>query len=638
MSASNPHELFPIKPEEGLGIALLPVEDDVFVEETYSDRPMTGEGSARQFMGSIISPKRFRAIFLFTACLMLLLVGRAGYMQIARGGAYRALAEENRFRSYVIPAERGIITDRNGVILASNYPTFRLISSKELLPSDEGERLSIFQALSQILEVSPEQMTEAYTKATSYQEQIQLAQDISYEDAMRVLAGRDAWSGVTLEVDSERTYTTDQVPTLSHVLGYTGPISSEEYEAYGKEKSYRRFDRVGKMGIESFYEDRLRGIAGEELVEVDAQGHMKRFISRTDPVDGENLTLSIDSELQSSVEAILRARLAGTGIENASVIVMNPKNGEVLSLVSYPAYDANLFVQGMDGDTYTALLEDDANPLFPRATSGEFPSGSTIKPTFAAAALIEGVITPETTVSSTGGLSIGPWFFPDWRAGGHGLTNVYHAIADSVNTFFYMIGGGFEDFKGLGIERLMQWAATFGFGSQSGIDLSGEADGFLPSPEWKEDVKNEVWYIGDTYHVAIGQGDFLATPLQIARSTAVFANGGFLVTPHLLMSVSGNATSIISTDIADIIKTAMRRTITQGSATSLQSLPIEVAGKTGTAQWSTVEDPHSWFTGFGPYDDPQFVVTVLVEKGGTLNLATPIAKDIFEACNNILLE
>ncbi|MEK7097236.1 MAG: penicillin-binding transpeptidase domain-containing protein, partial [Patescibacteria group bacterium] len=284
------------------------------------------------------------------------------------------------------------------------------------------------------------------------------------------------------------------------------------------------------------------------------------------------------------------------------------------------------------------------NPLFNRAVSGEYPSGSTIKPVMAAAAFEEGVITEKTSFLSSGGLRIGEWFFPDWKAGGHGVTNVRKAIAESVNTFFYYIGGGFQDFIGLGIERIVKYEKMFGLGSQTGVDLPGEASGFLPSKEWKEKTKNEKWYIGDTYHVAIGQGDLTATPLQIAMFTGFFANNGKIYRPHFVREIldsKDNPAKEIEEDpirenfISDynikVVREGMRQTVTAGSARSLSLLPVEAAGKTGTAQWSSKKDPHAWFTGFAPYDYPQIVFTILIEEGREgSTVAVPIAKEFLE--------
>jgi len=282
--------------------------------------------------------------------------------------------------------------------------------------------------------------------------------------------------------------------------------------------------------------------------------------------------------------------------------------------------------------------------LFNRVISGEFPAGSTFKPVMAAAALQEKIINANTSFMSTGRLCVGEWFFPDWKAGGHGLTNVKKALADSVNTFFYYVGGGFGDFKGLGIDKIVKYAALFGLDKVTGIDLPNEASGFLPSQKWKEDTKNEVWYIGDTYHASIGQGDITVTPLQVANYTAAIANGGTLYEPHVVTKILDHNNNLItkikpqvvrsnfiSPENIKIVQEGMRQTITAGSGRSLNSLPVEVAGKTGTAQWSSTQATHAWFTGFAPYDQPEIAITVLVEAGGEgSTVAVPIVKEILQ--------
>ena len=282
-------------------------------------------------------------------------------------------------------------------------------------------------------------------------------------------------------------------------------------------------------------------------------------------------------------------------------------------------------------------------PLFSRAWAGSFPSGSVIKPIIAAAAFSEGLINRQTTFFSSGGLQINTWFFPDWKAGGHGVTNVVKALAESVNTFFYIIGGGYENFVGLGLEKISEYLKKFGLANTVGIDLPGETAGFIPSREWKEDVKKERWYIGDTYNLSIGQGDLLVTPLQVANYTAIIANGGTSYQPHLVKRMINAETkekidiapriiekNVLPDSILSIVREGMRATITSGSAQSLNSLPVAVAGKTGTAQWSSKYSPHAWFTGFAPYDDPQIVLTILIEEGGEgSHVAVPVAREVF---------
>ncbi len=568
---------------------------------------------------------RWRLGFLLVTLAFGLLMSRSAYLQVGQASYYRDIADSNRTRINVIPSHRGIIKDRTGLGLAENFPSFRLIVWPQDIPTWPDVHTSV-QAVAVQLEIPAAPLLNILAAAEA-DEQVLLAEDIRYEKAMAFLAQADAYPGFTLEFAEKRHYYTSAIPTLSHVLGYTGPVNPEEYPSLAS-KGYRRFDSLGKQGLEAWHEDDLRGQFGEEIVEVDALGRAIRVVSRREPVDGHDLTLSLDARLQAYIEIVLEERLSDQPTERAAVVVMQPDNGEILALVSSPSFDANLFTNGISPDTYAALLEDPNTPLFPRATAGEYPAGSTIKPVFAAAALANGIITTQTTFLSSGGVMLGNRFFPDWRPGGHGVTDVYHAIADSVNTFFYMIGGGNESFPGLGLEKLMTAALTFGFGQKTGVDLQGEADGFLPSKNWKQAAKGEPWYIGDTYNIAIGQGDLLVTPLQVARATAVFANGGELVTPHLVMGNDQANADILTDDIVEIVRDGMRQTVTQGSARSLQTIPVAVAGKTGTAQWSSSHDPHSWFTGFAPFDNPEIVITVLVEQGGEETAAVPITHDI----------
>lgn len=603
-------------------------QDDVFFEEAVFGQAKSAQEPARSFVGTVIEGRRLRIGLVVCFTLLGLLVARTAQLQIISGDEYRDLAEQNRVRHRIIPAERGLIYDRLGLILADNVPTFSLLFSPSRLPTSQTEQTELYQKLSLLTGIASVEIEEKITVADQSDETILITDELPYEAGIIVAGNRQDYAAVDLEVTSSRRYVTGNIPTLSHLLGFTGVISPEEYAAQ-TDRDYRRFDVIGKQGIEKYYETALRGTFGEETIEVDAFGNAERIIAKLDPVDGQNLTLTVDSALQAYIENSISDHLAGTQQGRASVIVMEPKTGEIRALVSYPAYDANLFIGGIDSESYNALLNDPNQPLFPRAVSGEFASGSTIKPVYAAAALMEGIITPSTSFVSVGGFAIGPYFFKDWKTGGHGVTNVYHAIADSVNTFFYIIGGGNESFDGLGVEKLMSYAALFGFGEPTGIDLPGEADGFLPSKQWKEETYGERWYIGDTYNVSIGQGNFISTPLQIARSTAIFANGGYLVRPKMVMAEE-NPTQIVPSDVVKIIQDAMRETVTNGTAASLQDLPVAAAGKTGTAQWSSEKGPHAWFTGFAPYEDPSLVVTVLVEEGADDYLAVPIAKDIFD--------
>lgn len=617
--------VFPLTDDDSIGSLTLDGADDQF-DDVLMNRS-AAQIHTDSYLGNFATRHIWRNGILLMTMVFGVLILRVGYWDIVHGATYRQIADENRTRTRVILPNRGVIKDRNGVVLAWNTPAFHLLARCADIPNDSAARAQRFQELADTFHVDGSDFEDRYARARS-DETVLLAENVPYDNAIAYMATHGDDRSVFVELASNRSYITNAIPSLSHVLGFTGAIASEDYEVL-KYDGYRRFDAIGKQGIEQEYEKALRGTLGKEIVEVNAQGKPTRILEELSPVNGTDVTVSIDAGLTAAIEESLAKRLVNAQVKRAAVVVTNPKNGEVLALVSYPSFDANLFARGITQEAYEALLNDPNAPLFPRATQGEYPSGSTIKPVYAAAALMEHVITPTTSFLSTGGLWLGTRFFPDWRAGGHGVTNVYHAIADSVNTFFYMIGGGNETFEGLGLERLMKYAALFGFGSRSGIDLPNEATGFLPTKAWKEETKGEPWYVGDTYNVSIGQGDFLATPLQINRSTATFANGGTLYVPHLVKDAGSVGTKIVPDDVDTVVRDAMRQTVTNGSATSLQDLAKPVAGKTGTAQWATGRAPHTWFTGFGPFDDPEIAVTVIVEEGGNAYYATPISHDIF---------
>ncbi|MEK7665551.1 MAG: penicillin-binding protein 2 [Patescibacteria group bacterium] len=636
MKAIN--RLFPIAEEHPLGDVRKRHETDVFDEAFAEAHRFLDDQPTRHFLGVTINRNRLRLGAVLCLVSFLFLIGRAGHLQILQGNDYRALAEGNRVRIEYLPSLRGVIYDRNHRILAQNSPTFQIIATPANLPADEWERVIYLMELSSTLNISIAELLSRLSEgdANPY-DQIVLVQDIPYNEALAFLLVEKNYQGLRVEISTRRSYVTDAIPSLSHLLGYTGVISKEEYKLLSQ-KDYRRIDHVGKLGLESVYESALRGIFGRKIIETDAYGNEVSVIIKQDPQNGANLVLSIDANLTAKIEQVI-ADAVGTSARTA-VVVMDPRDGQILALVSTPAYDANLFTNGIDQATYQALLDDPNRPLFARAVSGEYPSGSTFKPIVAAAALAEGLIDRNTSFISSGGISIGPWFFPDWKSGGHGATNVTKAIAESVNTFFYIIGGGFDTFAGLGVEKIVSSAMKFGLGAPLGIDLTGEASGFLPTKAWKQEAKGERWYIGDTYHVAIGQGDLLLTPLQLSAATMVFANGGTLYEPHVgyaLETADGVQRidpvvlneQVMEPSVIEIVREGLRETVLSGSASSLQYLPVSMAGKTGTAQWSSTKLTHAWFTGFAPYENPELVVTVLVEEaGGGDVVAVPIAKEI----------
>lgn len=633
----KPYKPFHIQPIDQLGSVTVSQEDFDF--EDALGHEVRGRAES-DFIGTSISSRRWK----WAGILMLAVFGvfflRAAQLQVWQGNAFFAQAEGNRIREEVIPADRGRILDRSGVELVRNVPAFSLWLDRTSI-EDDADYVVLLDVLARLLEEETHSLHNAILDDDGFGDEILLTHDMPNAAALEVLASPDLYPMLRVEAGERRFYDTPTSNTLASLLGYTGVMNEAEYEEL-KEIGYRQNELIGKTGLEQSYEQLLRGFPGERRVEVDAIGRPQSILERRDAVDGATLTLHIDAALQSFIEQRLANLESRTDVRNASVIVMDPRDGAVRALVSYPGFDSNVFTGTIDAESYQALLEDPARPLFTRALSGQFPSGSTFKAIVAAAALDGGVINEHTSVLSSGGIRIGQFFFPDWKAGGHGVVDVHKALAESVNTFFYMVGGGFREFEGLGLDPMMSMAADFGLGEPLGIDVPHEASGFLPSVEWKNEVKEEPWYIGDTYHVAIGQGDILVTPLQVAAFTTVFANGGTLYQPQVVdqYETQGRIQDVsprvlhdrpASPEAVEIVRQGLRQTVTQGSGRRLNSLSIPAAGKTGTAQWHSERENHAWFTGFAPYNNPELVVTVLVEEGGEGSaVAVPLAYDIFD--------
>lgn len=583
--------------------------------------------TTQEFLGVSVRRRTVSLFFLSMVVAVGMVFAKTAYLQTVQGPLMASKAESNKVRLITIPAMRGVIYDRNHDILASNTAHFILTIVPADLPRDTVTRDAQFVALSELAQKTPDQLKTLIKNPSSY-EPIMIAEGFSYEQAMKFAVLTAPMPGVSLISNARRSYDYRQALSLAHILGYTGVVSEQDLDDHPGR--YLSKDQIGKTGIERTYDEVLRGKHGEQYVEVDAVGRIQHIIATTPAQNGDNLILTIDSALQKVAEDTLRTILTKLNRTKGSVIVSHPATGDILAMVSLPSFDGNLFAQGISVSEYEALSTDKNQPLFSRAVSGEYPSGSTVKPLVALAALQEQIVSPRTTVQSTGGIRIGQWFYPDWKTGGHGVTNVYKAIAESVNTYFYTVSGGFEDMKGLGVERLRSYYELFGLGAKTGIDLPGEAAGFVPSPDWKEAVIKEPWYVGDTYHMGIGQGDLRVTPLQIHMTSAYFANSGYDVVPHVVRAAeSGNTKELRILPFAkhvqgvgtasniSVIRDALHQTVTSssGSGRMLQSLPVSAAGKTGTAQWSLDKDPHVWFTGWAPFEKPEVAITVLLEEG-----------------------
>lgn len=616
------------------------------------------------YIGTVLNHKSILHLAIALAIGFFIVIGRAGYLQVVHGASYIAQSDANRLRFDTVRSDRGLIYDRYQKPLVRNVPNYTISLNPKALPTDDTKRAELLRTLYQqhFINYSPLSLEAFITlfetarlDRNRYDKDIIVAESIPQDDAISLQILTKDVPAVSVDMAARREYLNEgptggasddtevypPVKSLSHVLGYLTRLNDGEYSNL-KTSGYLYNDMIGRTGLESVYESTLRGTYGKKEVEVDAQGRFKQVLNQHQATDGQSLLTSLDLELQRNVESILRKRLEEADKQVASVVILNPNNGDVLALVNIPTYDSNVFSNGLTQQDSVDLFENPLRPLFNRAISGEYPSGSTFKPIVAAAALEQGLVSQRTSYLSVGGIGINQFYFPDWKAGGHGWSNVYKAIAESVNTYFYIIGGGYQTFEGLGVERITAAARKYGLDKPLGIDLPSEGSGFLPSKEWKEEVKKERWYIGDTYHYAIGQGDLLVTPLQMAAVISSFANGGTLYQPRLVTAtldqdlrvVEERAPVVLEAQVTDpealaIVRTGLRQVVTIGSGKRLNEVAISVSGKTGTAQWHSQKPPHAWFVGYAPSNNPSIAFSILVEEGEEGSaLPVTIAQDI----------
>jgi len=598
--------------------------DGFFIDSKYSEK-----------IGVHVSAQKLNFAFFILALILIILLIRTFYLQIIKTNFYLNVAEGNRIKTEILTSPRGIIYDRNNIPLTENEVRFSLY-----LEPQKKDSLELLNKISKLTNLELNEIQNLIQESQTDAPLILLADEIDYSSAMKIISNPAEYSGTKITTLQKRKYLYPY--SSSHFLGYLGKINEDEWKNY-KNQDYQFYNFVGKTGLEKEYEEILHGTSGKIEKEVDATGQIIKTLYQTQPISGNDLILTIDQELNQKLYDELFTRLQKLNLTKGAGIAINPKNGEILALVSFPNFNNNLFSNSYkNSETISELLDDEDQPLFNRVISGEYPSGSTFKILIGLAALEEKIITRWTQIYSNGGIQINQWFFPDWKAGGHGTTNITKALAESVNTFFYYIGGGFQNFKGLGLEKIVSYAKKLNFGKKLNIDLPNEASGFLPSREWKQKTKKEPWYIGDTYHLSIGQGDILVTPLQIASLTASIANNGKIYLPHLIKETfdysqnKKNITQskIISQNFAgdkniNIIAQGLRQAVLNGSAVSFNSLPFSSSAKTGTAQVGGDVESHAWFTVYAPAENPQIVITILIENGGDGSVeALPVAKEV----------
>ncbi|PIR96709.1 MAG: penicillin-binding protein 2 [Candidatus Doudnabacteria bacterium CG10_big_fil_rev_8_21_14_0_10_41_10] len=600
----------------------------------------------------------YRYLFIVLALVTAVFFARLLDLEILNFDQHLSRAEGNRLRVQYLIAPRGVIFDRFGVPLAGNVASFDLVVTPLDLPKVEMEFQAVLEKASTFFKIEKEYISGLIDEISKDSFlPIIVKTGVNKEEAVAFIAVEDHYPGFTIQNTPKRVYVNSEM--VAHIGGYTGKLTQGEYDEL-KNDGYLFNDSIGKNGLEKTYEKELRGQFGQRLVEIDAGGIVKNSFQQKVPSQGQNLHLYLDLELQEKLYDALVKQLRIHHAKRAAAVAIDPKTGGVLALVSLPSFDSNAFVQGISPEYYESLANDPNLPLFNRVTSGTYPPGSTIKPLLAAAALEEGVVTVNTRIFDGGSLSIPNQFNPElshvfrgWSPAGLGNVNIYEAIAESSDIYFYTVGGGQADLdiSGLGPEKIADYFKQFYLGRVTGIDLPGEKAGLVPSPQWKEerfagDEIEKLWFLGDTYNMSIGQGFNLVTPLQVAVATAAVANNGTVLKPRLVFEITDELGVLIKTFLPEILNSnflsqaslkaaqvGMRLAVTDGSAKALNWIPMEIAGKTGTSQFdgSDLSRTHAWFTSYAPYDDPEIVLTILIEAGGEgSGAAVPVASEVFD--------
>jgi len=593
-----------------------------------------------------IFTNRALVALVFVGLLMGVVVARLVYLQVISHEHFSTLSEKNRVNIVPVPPTRGLIYDRNGVLLAQNVPSFSL----EIIPEQVDDIENTLAELSKLVTVSDDDLDSFRSRLKQKRpfESIPLRFRLSEEEVARFAINRYRFPGVEIHARLSRDYPFGK--TASHVLGYVGRINVDELNTLDP-SNYSGTTHVGKNGVEKSYESLLHGTVGYRHEESNARGRVIRVLQRIAPKPGDNLYLTIDMNLQQVAEEGLKGK-------RGALVAINPKSGEVLAMVSVPGVDPNLFINGISTKDYQALQDDPDQPLFNRFLSGQYPPGSTIKPFLGLAGLEFKEVTPTTDVFCPGFYTLpgDTHRYRDWKKVGHGEMNVSTAIIHSCDVYFYQLA------RTLGIDRIHKYLSYFGLGKKTGIDLPGEQSGLLPSREWKRATRNEPWFPGETLITGIGQGYNLVTPLQLANAVATLANRGTMVRPHVLHAIQNGdkgdlqiqppepegKVPVANTENWDTVIKAMTDVVNTAHGTAYvigRDAPYLIAGKTGTAQVFGVKQnekykpeelaerllDHALFVAFAPVQDPEIAVAVIVENGGHGgSVAAPIARAVMD--------
>ncbi len=544
---------------------------------------------------------------------------RLAYLQLIEGDRNRQLAEENRVRLVSKPPERGQIFDRNGKLLVGSNPSYSLFLWPIAL--EEAEWPIALQRLSHILRVPvTEIQTNLEKEGYNSPYRVRVARGLTIQQVVALEEARTELKGVEIDAETMRYYPNGDL--AAHVLGYTGEITDSELESL-EDRGYRMGDVLGKLGVEAALEDQLRGEWGGQQVEVDAMGEVIRILGEKPPIPGDDVILTLDSDLQKKAEQVL-------GNTKGAIVAMDPRNGEVLAMASRPAYDPNIFSSRISDEQWQQLQAKE-HPFLNRALRS-FAPASTYKIITTVAGLESGKFSPGTVLPTFPYLEVGGIQFWDWNRSGFGPLSFQGAMTWSSDTFFYQIG------RSVGGEVLAEWSRKFGMGQLTGIELAEEeSPGVVPDNAWKEEMLDEIWYIGDSINMSIGQGYMQATPLQVAMMFAVPANGGDLVQPHLQLDLQNRREWTKSINLKpstiQVLREGLRDVVQVGTGAALRTNSIPpVAGKTGTAE-DQPRKSHTWFGGYAPADNPEIVVVAFTENsgGGGGSLAAPMVRSILEA-------
>lgn len=593
--------------------------------------------------------ERVLAASLVVVVCFTLLAARLAYLQVLRHEDLLEQAENNRTAIVPIVPNRGLILDRNGIVLASNYSAYTL----EITPAKVANLEKTIEELSLVIEITlrDRRRFKKLMEESKTFESIPLRTRLNDEEVAKFAAQRFRFAGVEIKARLFRNYPFGEL--ASHVIGYIGRINQAEKERLDDsddQANYRGTDYIGKLGIEQSFESQLHGLTGVDSVETSAGGRAMRRLASSPATPGNTVKLSIDIKLQHLVEELF-------GTRRGALVAMDPKTGEILAFVSKPTFDPNLFVEGIDSDSWQALNESPDKPLLNRALRGTYPPGSTYKPFMALAALETGARTPEQSIADPGYFMFGGHRFRDDKEGGHGRVNMYQSIVQSCDTYYYILAND------MGVDTIHDQMQRFGFGELTGIDIFGEVRGLLPSTQWKQKAykrpEQQKWYAGETISLGIGQGYNNFTMLQLASATSTLANNGVKMKPHLvkevvdIMTHANNTTThqaigevIAKPENIAIIKAALIGVNIEGtSAASFRGAPYTSAGKTGTAQVVQIKQnekyvaskmeerfrDHALFMAFAPAEDPKIALAIIVENAGFgAQNSAPIARRVFD--------